>query len=208
MEHDWQVLLVGGSGGTGKTELTEALSQRLGISSGQVDDFRLVLQQVSPPIESTSLHYFVATAQVWQQPPERVCERLIAVAAYMSEALRIVSIHHAVTRHPYILEGDGLLPSKVSELVFSDPETRGLVRAVFLVEKDEEQLRRNMLVRGRGFSQNSREEQDNQVRTNWIYGRWLMTEAKAHRLPVLASLPWETLPDRVLHAASVIANQH
>jgi hypothetical protein len=60
---------------------------------------------------------------------------LIAVAAYMSEALRIVSIHHAVTRHPYILEGDGLLPSKVSELVFSDPETRGLVRAVFLVEK-------------------------------------------------------------------------
>lgn len=200
MKHDWQVLLIGGSGGTGKTMLAEVLSKNLGTAAGQVDDFRLVLQEVTSAEEHTLLHYFVATRDVYQQSPEWLCERLIDVATIVSEALRIVISHHAVTRHPYILEGDGLRPSSVAKQVFSDPETRGLVRAVFLFEPDEDQIRRNMLGRGRAFDERARLEQDVQVRLNWLYGQWIRTTAEEHGLPVVFCRPWETLPERVIAA--------
>ena len=200
MQHDWHVLLIGGSGGTGKTMVTEVLSRRLGTAAGQVDDFRLVLQQVTSAEEHPALHYFVTTSDVWQQPPERLCEHLCEVATEVSNALRIVISHHAVTRHAYILEGDGLRPAIVAKQVFTDPDTRGLARAVFLFESDEGEIRRNMLSRGRGFDQRTRLEQDVQVRLNWLYGQWLRGEAEAHGLPILPSRPWETLPDRVVMA--------
>jgi 2-phosphoglycerate kinase len=200
MQSDWQVLLIGGSGGTGKTMVTEVLSQRLRTAAGQVDDFRLVLQQVTSVEEHPALHYFVTTPDLWQQPPERLCERLGEVATEVSKALRIVISHHAVTRHAYILEGDGLRPSIVAQQVFTDPDTRGLVQAVFLFESDEKEIRRNMLDRGRGFDQRTRLEQDVQVRLNWLYGQWLRGEAEAHGLLVLPSRPWETLADRVVMA--------
>jgi len=202
MPRDWQVLLIGGGGGTGKTELTETLSRDLRTAAGQVDDFRLVMQHTTSPHERPSLHYFVTTKDVWRESPERLCEHLINVATIVSEALRIVISHHAVTRHPYILEGDGLRPSIVARHVYTDPETRGLVRAVFLFEHAEEQIRKNMLGRGRAIDERTRIEQDTQVRVNWLYGQWIRATAAEHRLPVVSSRPWETLPQRVIAAVS------
>jgi 2-phosphoglycerate kinase len=200
MPRTWQVLLLGGSGGTGKTRLAEILGRRLAVSFGQLDDFRLVLQRVTSAAHLPALHYFVATENVWHQPAEVLRDRLIDVAAVVSDALRVVAAHHAVTQHPLILEGDGLLPSVVAELISTDRHTQELVRAVFLHEPEETAIYERMLARGRGFDARPRRERDVQVRTNWLYGEWLRAEAERLGLPVLAPHPWETLPDRVLDA--------
>jgi hypothetical protein len=84
--------------------------------------------------------------------------------------------------------------------VFTDADTRGLVRAVFLFEADKETIRRTALGRGRGIDQRTRREQGLQVRLNRLYGEWIRAEAEQHGLPVLSSRPWETLPDRVIAA--------
>jgi 2-phosphoglycerate kinase len=200
MQRSWQVLLLGGSGGTGKTRLAEVLGQRMAVSVGQVDDVRLALQSVTTADQQPALHYFVATENVWHESAEVLRDRLIDVATVVSGALRVVVAHHAVTQHPFILEGDGLLPSVAAELISTDPDTRGLVRAVFLHEPEETAIAQRMVARGRGFDRRPRSEQALQVRTNCLYGEWLRVEAEFRGLPVVAPIPWRTLPVRVLDA--------
>jgi 2-phosphoglycerate kinase len=210
-----QILLIGGSSGTGKTVLARALSQHWGIPALQVDDFRLVLRRVmkqAKPRAGGDTDLWDQTGlrpiyEVWEQftgsqsPPEQMAEGLAAVARVMSGALEIVIAHHIATRTPVIIEGDGLLPSLAVQSQFDNMTAApGEVRAVFLVEDQEQRLFNSALQRGRGFEEGGLAEQRRIIRANWLFGQWLKMEAQRLSLPVLAPHPWETLADRVLEA--------
>ena len=196
----WTVLLIGGSSGVGKTVVAQRIARRIGVSAVQVDDIRLALQRLTTPAEQPDLHFFLATPDVWRLPPERLAERLTAVARVVSHTIEIVVAHHVATGLPIILEGDGILPSMAARRRFADLEAGDHVRSVFLFEEDESALVANMRGRGRGYDDKLGPEQQTQAQMNFLYGRWLRLEANRLRLPTLPARPWETLADRILAA--------
>lgn len=190
----WQILLIGGSSGTGKTVLAHQLARRFGVSVGEADDFRLGLQRVTTPVDQPALHFFLTTPAVWTLPAEELKDGLVAVSEVVSRAIEAVIDHHLATPFPIILEGDGIAPALAAQYI-----SRGVpssVRAFFLVEPTDAGIQANMMERGRGFDQFGVEEQRAQARMNWLYGQWLRTEARRLGLPVLSTRPRATLIER------------
>ena len=116
----------------------------------------------------------------------------------MAEALEHVIANHLESGAPTMLEGDFILPSLAVRPTYGDVAVGGQVRAVFLYEADEAQLRRNYLLRdGR--------EQAGRARASWHYSEWLRQEAARLRLPAVAARPWDTVLARVVAAVDTAA---
>lgn len=198
-QRDWNVLLIGGPSGTGKTIIARQLGLRFGISWLQVDDLRLALlrSQVTLP-ERTAALYLFQDHRTWQLSPEQFCQGLIAIGEVMSPAIEVVVENHVDTAAPAIIEGDAILPSLVTRPSIQQRMQNGQVRAVFLIEPDEHILLANILVRERGIEQFSEAEARMEARAKWLYGQWLSQEAHRYSLPVLEPRPWETLIERII----------
>jgi 2-phosphoglycerate kinase len=198
----WNVLLLGGVSGTGKTTGAKLISQQLGIAWIQVDDLRLALErsQVTLP-HGTERLYFFLQPNIWSLPASSLRDGLIGVGEMMAPAIEVVTENHDDQLDLAVIEGDGILPS-----LFARPSMRtrlddGRVRGVFLVEPDRDELLRNMLMRGRGFDRLTDAEQRNEAKAKWFFGQWIEQEANRYGLPVLRPRPWETLTGRILETA-------
>jgi len=203
----WRVLLLGGSSGVGKTRLAKALARRLDLSVLLVDDIRMSIQQVTTPAEQPGIHYFLAHPTIWQKPPEAICDGFIAVGSALARPLAVNIANHVFVESagPVIIEGDGILPALAarrdfSNMHFTPAPVTNEVRAVFLVEPDEEAVIQNMRMRGRGLDHLSHKEQEAFARANWLYGQWLRRQAGRYELPIVEPRPRETLIERVLQA--------
>ncbi len=194
----WNVLLIGGHSGVGKTHVSQHLATRFGVVVSQVDDFRLVLERMTTPDQQPSLHALLMIEQNMQSTPEQVRDAVVAVARTISYALEIVIAHHVVTNVPMILEGDGLLPVLAAQRVYANLDAAQSVRSVFLVEDDEPALFHMMLARQRGLEQLPAAVQRRRVHASWLYGQWLKTEVRQYNLPVVSPRPWPTLAERLL----------
>ena len=201
---DWTVLLVGGPSGSGKTMVAERVGLRFHVPWLQVDDLRLAFQhsQVTLPRGTDALYFFLDHPDVSSLSPERLRDGLIAIGEVLFPALEVVIEHHVVTDKPLVIEGDGILPSLVARSTAREYVAAGQVRAVFLIEPDENVIRSNMLARGRGFEARTTDEQRVELQARWLYGQWLAEEAQRFRLPVLQPRPWDTLVERVLAATT------
>ncbi len=199
----WQVLLIGGASGTGKSLVAEALGKRLGVSWLQVDDVRMTLQYsgLLSAEQQPDLFYFLQHEDFHTHAPDLLLEKQIAVARLIAPAINHVIDHHVATAKPIILEGDGILPSLAAT------RRSDVVRAVILAEDDEDSLYGNMLARGRGIESQEasdkgvEEKRRDWIRHTWRYNRWLEHEAKRYGVPVVLSRPWETLTERILRAS-------
>lgn len=196
-----RVLLVGGPSGSGKTTLAKCLAVARQATWVQVDDLRLALQwsEVRLPTQGATdaLYFFERTPDVWQSPPERLRDALIAVGKVMAEAIAIVAGNHIAQNDPAVIEGDGILPSLVEHPDLRPFVASGHLRAVFIRPSSEDELLHAMLARGRGVPDRSERELRNIARMNWLYGEWLTAEARERSLPVVPSAPWRTLVERV-----------
>jgi 2-phosphoglycerate kinase len=202
----WRVLLIGGPSGAGKSTAAARLGRRLGLPWLQVDDLRLALQWSGAvlPAGTGALAFFESPA-VWRQPPARLRDALIAVGQVMSPAIEKVVDNHVHIKAPIIIEGDGILPGIVERAVVREHAAEGLVRAVFVVEEDEAALLANMRARGRGIDERDDESLRVEARAKWLYGQWLVAEARRRRLPVVAARPWGSLTRRLLAAGGAAA---
>lgn len=205
-DQPWRVLLIGGNSGAGKTVLTGALAQHLGISRLLVDDLRLAMQAFTSAEQHPDVHYFVTTPAVWCRPAEDLRDGLIRVGSALCPPLATIIAHHVVVADAgrLIIEGDGIVPQLAAQRdfsaqkVFSGLKLRAQVRSIFVIEDDEATILANMHARGRGFDEQPLSVQHLQARVSHLYGRWLRQEAMQYGLTVLSARPWDTLLSRAL----------
>src|SRR5688572_10832032 len=121
MQPEWRVLLIGGGSGVGKTVLARKLAQRFGVSLVLADDIRMAVQRIATPDQHPALHYFLTQEDVWNQPIDVLLAGWIGVAEVVSQALVAVIAHHICVPDvgPIIIEGDGVLPSLITETKFA-----------------------------------------------------------------------------------------
>lgn len=201
----WRVLLIGGNSGAGKTVVAGVLASHFARSLLLVDDFRMVIQQMTTPAEQPGIHYFLAHPTIWQKPPEALCEGFIAVGNALARPLSVAIAHHVFVESagPAIIEGDGILPAlaarhNLANMHFTPAIVSDEVRSVFLIETDEEIVLRNVRRRGRGFENFTLKEQETVARASCLYGQWLRRQADYYSLPVVEARPWETVIERTL----------
>lgn len=197
-------MLIGGPSGTGKTIAAKQLALRYDASWLQADDLRLALQRsrVTLPRDTEALYFFEETPNVWQLPPKRLCDALIAVGQVMSPSLEVIIENHVDTVAPVVIEGDSILPSLFARASVRDRASSGHIHAVFLVEPEEDTMLANMIARDRGITGQTALELRTEARAKWLYGQWLASEAYRHNLPILEPHPWSTLVERVIIATS------
>jgi 2-phosphoglycerate kinase len=201
----WDVLLIAGPSGVGKSTAAKQIGQRFGVPWLQVDDLRLALQwsQVRmPDPEDTRKLYFFDSADVWQLSPERLRDGFIGVGEALSPAIAKVITNHVAIAEPIVLEGDGLLPSLLARPEVEAWNQGRRVRAVVVTPPDEEAILANMLARGRGIPGRSESELQTNARANWLYGEWLAAEARRFGVPVLGTEPQDSLGDRIAVAVA------
>jgi 2-phosphoglycerate kinase len=201
----WKVLLIGGGSATGKSTAATAIAQRMGIECLHLDDFRLMLEQMTTPDQQPVLHFLLQPQNVTmvdRLTAEDLRDNLIGVARVMSKAIEIVIANHVAIDCPVIIEGDGLVPSLATQRHFVNliiqPQE---VRFVLLYEADEAVIFQNMKERKRGFDERPEALQRKQARAAWLYGEWLRQETSRESIPVVEPRPWKTLLERILSKA-------
>jgi 2-phosphoglycerate kinase len=188
----WDVLLIGGASGVGKSSVSYRLAQRIGVAITEVDDFHVILERMTTPEQQPVLHLFRTDPDAFFSKSED--EKLafaISYATAMAEPLEYVIANHLEGGVPVVLEGDFILPALAAQSVFAGIPAESKVRGVFIYEQDEAQIARNYLAR-EGVPQTGRE------RSSWRYSEWLRHEAERLELPTVAARPWETVLERIL----------
>ncbi len=192
-QRSWQVLLLGGPSGVGKTGVSYRLAHHFGIGITEVDDFQVILERMTTPAEQPVLHYWHTHPEAANQSAEEMVKQLIAVGQVMAPALEAVIMNHLDSQVPIVLEGDFILPILATSSSFSLNSTGSQVRALFLYEESEEQLRRNFLQREPEHS-----IQEKRAHVSWLYGQWLKEEARRVGAIALPARPWDDLFERIL----------
>jgi 2-phosphoglycerate kinase len=187
-QRPWQVLLLGGASGVGKTRVSYRLAHRYGVGLTEVDDFQAILERLTTPEQYPELHFFRTRPDEWRRMDEegRLAHGL-RYAAALAGALELVIANH-LGGSPVVLEGDFLLPALAVRPAYDGVPAEGRVRGLFLHE-NEEQIGRNYLAReGR--------PQPGRARASWRYSEWLRREAERLGVPTIAARPWDTVLER------------
>jgi 2-phosphoglycerate kinase len=190
----WEVLLIGGASGSGKTSVSYRLAQHFKVGITEVDDFQVILERMTTPEQQPELHWWRTHLEAIHLPATEIVQHTIAVCRAMAPALEAVIANHLESRAPVVLEGDFILPALAAQKNFCGyPSNAGQVRAIVIDEDDDQQLLRN-------FAKRESAVQEVRARVSWLYGRWLKQEAEANGAIVVPSRPWDTLFERVLQA--------
>jgi len=203
MEHEarqpsrrWQVLLLGGASGVGKSEVSYRLARHFGVGITEVDDFQILLERMTTPQQQPELHWWRTDPAFAQASATKIMEQGLEIGHAMGPGLEAVIAHHLRTT-PVVLEGDFLHPALAAQTSFADQVNDGRVRAAFLHEPDEAQYLANYRSREPASG-----PQVKRARVSWLKDQWLKREAERHGLPVVPARPRETLFERLIAAVS------
>lgn len=189
----WQVLLLGGPSGVGKTSVSYRLAHHFGIGITEIDDFQVMLECMTTPAEQPALHYWRTHPEAAKQPAQEIVKQLIAVGQVMMPALEAVITNHLESQVPIVLEGDFILPALAISSFCLQNSTDSQVQTLFLYEESEEQLCRNFLQR-----ESEHGLQAKRAQVSWLYGQWLKQEAERLNILALPARPWDNLFERIL----------
>ncbi len=190
----WNVLVIGGAAGVGKTTVARDLSERCGVSVLPTDAIWLALKAATDPASYPELHHFDPPDTEWQKhEPKYWRDRHIQSAKAISQALDPVIEYYLSERWPVIVEGTWVSPATAACWT---GRYEGL-RAVFIHEPED--LRSYLLSRGIWREGQVR---DHRGETFWNIGNWIREQAMTHGLAVVNVHPRHTLAERVLEAAS------
>jgi 2-phosphoglycerate kinase len=189
----WEVVLLGGASGAGKTSLSYRLARHWGVALTEVDDWQIVLECLTTPEQQPVLHFWRTHPAPHTVPPATIVAHLIALGTMFLPALAAVIVNHVETHTPLVLEGDFILPAVLAHPTVASLYDAGQVRAVFVHEPEEAQFLRNFLHR-----EPEAGPQSLRAQVSWQYGQWLKQEAERSHMPVLLARPWATAFDRLL----------
>ncbi|MFL5804676.1 MAG: hypothetical protein ACJ8CR_23390 [Roseiflexaceae bacterium] len=191
----WQVLLLGGPSGVGKTAVSYRLAQHFRIGITEVDDFQVLLERMTTPEQQPVLHFWRTHPAPDQLSATEIMEQGLLVRQVMAHGLEAVIANHLETQTPVVLEGDFIAPALAALPSFAGLPNDGQVRTIFLYEADEQQLLTNFLQR-----EPESGPQTTRARVSWLYGQWLKQEAERYGLPMVPARPWDTIFERIIAA--------
>ncbi len=200
----WDVLLIGGASGVGKTSVSYALARHFGVGITEVDDLHIVLECLTTPEQQPLLHYWQTNPDAGNLSAEGIMELHISVCRVLAPAINAVMENHIETHMPIVLEGDYLIPemllSTATIPATGQPgaaERTKIERAkgIFLFEPDETQILRNFAAR-----EPDEGDQTGRARVSWLLGQWLQDECQRYDIAALPCRPWDTLPARIQEA--------
>ena len=193
-QRQWQVLLLGGASGVGKSSLSYPLAKHLGLNLIEVDDFQVALEKLSTPEQQPLLHFWRThwdEFSAWSDQ-QHLAHSIQVSREVFQPALESIIVNHLRGERPVILEGDFLLPELAVFERFDGEANVGRVRGLFVYE-DEAQIAANYLNR-------EAEEQSERAHSSFLYSQWLCSECERLGVPSVSARPWGTLMERVLSA--------
>ena len=190
-DRPWDVLLIGGPSGAGKTSVSYPLARRFGVALTEVDDLHLTAMALTTPEQQPVLHYWFTHPEAVELPPEKILELLIDVCRVLQPAVKAVIANHLETGMPVVLEGDYILP----EILAGDP-WQGRVRGVVVYEPDAGAIVRNLAAREPDAG-----EQTKRAHVSRLHGEWLRAECARNGVPAVPARPWDSAVERVIAAA-------
>ncbi|MEM7535580.1 MAG: hypothetical protein AAF639_25615 [Chloroflexota bacterium] len=197
IHRDWDVLLVGGPSGVGKTSVSYRLARHFDVGITEVDDLYIVLETLTTPEQMPLVHYWQTKPESVQLSAEDILEHQIAIGRLMLPALKAVIANHIETQTPVVLDGDFILPALMAKENTGSHESEfyqlDRIRAVFLYEPDEAQIVRNYLLR-----EPDEGAQTGRAHVSWLYGEWLQEECVKHGVLSLPATPWESVFERIV----------
>lgn len=191
----WQVLLIGGASGSGKTSISYRLAHHFGIGITEADDIHAALMRMTTPEQYPDMHYWQTHPEAQQLSAEGILKLHLATCRQMAPAFEAVIANHLEAELPLVLEGDYFLPELAAQPEFDGFPNQGRVRGLFMYEEDEEQFVQNYL---RREPANSRQE--TRARVSWLHSQWLQQQATEVGGIVIAARPWETSFARALES--------
>lgn len=187
----WDILLIGGASGVGKTHVSYPLARRFGVGITEIDDFQVVLERMTTPEQYPVVHQFRTDPEAFfALDEEGKLRTAIAYSTVMAQVLEAVIANHLDGGPPIVLEGDFLLPSLLAQGTYDGISGDGRVRG-FILYEDEAQIARNYLAR-------EGEPQPDRARWSWNHSEWLRREAERLGAPTLSARPWETAVERAV----------
>ncbi|MFD7641579.1 AAA family ATPase [Kitasatospora sp. NPDC059795] len=194
--HPWDVLLIGGASGVGKSRAAARLAEARGAFTVEFDDVVAALQAATTPATHPSLHLFAGHRDPERElGADRVLELQIATAQAMDEAVLGVVRNRLSVEVPAVVEGDYLTPAAAARAAAEAAEQHRRVRAVFLHEGDPARIGANYAHREPHLG-----PQPGRAAVSAEYSHWLAAQARAHGLPVLDCRPYDALPQRLAAA--------
>lgn len=183
----WQVLLIGGASGSGKTSLSYRLAHHFGVGITEADDIHQAIMSMTTPEQQPILFRWRVDPAVRQWPAERILEHFLDVCTQMAPAYEAVIANHLEPDIPLVLEGDYLLPALAAQSTFGGFPNNGRVRGLFVHEEDEEQFIYNYLQREPAQGRQSR-----RARVSWLHSQWLVQQVAEVGGIILPARPWAT----------------
>ena len=192
---DWQVLLLGGASGVGKTSVSYRLARHFGAGLTEVDDFQVILEKMTTPEQMPLLHFWRTHKDEFSHWTEekRLAHFIRVCAEVFGPALEAVIANHLESKTPVVLEGDFILPALAKLPKYDNIVSSGQVKALFIYEDNETRIARNYATReGR--------EQTGRARSSWLFSEWLRQECARLKIPAIPARPWATVFERALAA--------
>ncbi|MFE4518836.1 AAA family ATPase [Kitasatospora sp. NPDC056783] len=191
----WEVLLIGGASGLGKSRAAACLADQRGAFVVEFDDVVAALQAATSADSHPGLHHFSALPDPDALDVGRVLELQIATARALDDAVLGVVRNRLTVDVPAIVEGDYLTPAAAARAVGEAAAAGRRVRAVFLHEDDPRSIVANYADREPDCG-----PQPERAAVSARYSDWLAAQARAHALPVVECRPYATLPERLAAA--------
>ena len=185
------LVLVGGGAGTGKTTLARGLARDLDAHWLQLDTVWLAMRALAvrcPSVPSLDVPSVVGDPDLSDAEALRC---FLATAEVVCDALPELLAFELGARPRLVVDGAWLLPSVVAGL--SIPDTR--TTAVVLGHRTRSDLTAALAPRLAGRERTARHEVGD--RRLHATGTWLVEQARRHGVPVVESLPFDDLLERV-----------
>ena len=196
-ERRWDVLVIGGASGTGKSSISYRLAHQYSIGITEFDDVVEGIKAMTTADQQPRLHYWDTHPEAMSWTPQQIVHLTQGVWQDLHPAAEAVVANHLETGVPVVLEGDYLLPRLVTQARFNDIPAAGRVRGVFLFEPDEEQISANLSRREPAGG-----DMTTRAHVSWLLNQTQQAECERVGAPAIPARPWPTLLDRVRAAVS------